>query len=227
MKIRTAAMAVLAAVVLATTGCQTALEGQAVGPGQGKDTGTPQTSQKPLPKVPPSQIEGIKQKEFPGRGHVEAPERVDYEESPPFGGAHDQVWVPCNGAVYTKAVRSEHVIHSLEHGAVWIAYNPDQVDEAAVAALAEKVTGKPYTMLSPFPGLDHPVSVQAWGFQLKVDDPGDPRIDQFITALRENQESTPEPGASCDNVGNFDLNNPPPFDPEPPGPDAVPETFQG
>ena len=77
--------------------------------------------------------------------------------------------------------------------------------------------------------MDRPLSVQAWGFQLKLDDPGDPRIDQFLTSLRENQETTPEPGASCDDPtgGKFEVNNPPAFDPSPPGGDAVPEDFKG
>ncbi len=38
-----------------------------------------------------------------------------------------QTWATCNGVVYTKAVRIENMVHTLEHGAVWIAYNPDTI----------------------------------------------------------------------------------------------------
>jgi len=43
--------------------------------------------------------------------------------------------------------------------------------------------------------LDRPISLQAWGLQLKVDSPADPRIDQFIQEFRIS--AAPEPGATC------------------------------
>ncbi|GAB3908539.1 hypothetical protein GCM10029964_108470 [Kibdelosporangium lantanae] len=132
------------------------------------------------------------------------------------------MWATCTGVVYTKAIRNESAVHSLEHGAVWIAYNPDQVTGDALAKLAQKVTNQPYMLMSPYPGLDKPVSLQSWGHRLKLTDPADPRVDQFIKALRQNSFTFPEPGATCDSTGMFDETNPPPFDPTPPGPDAMP-----
>jgi hypothetical protein len=114
------------------------------------------------------------------------------------------------------------MVHALEHGAVWIAYNPEQVTGDALAKLAQKVTNQPYMLMSPYPGLDKPVSVQSWGHRLKLTDPADPRVDQFTKALRQNPATFPEPGATCDSTGVFDEADPPPHDPTPPGPDAVP-----
>jgi hypothetical protein len=42
---------------------------------------------------------------------------------------------------------------------------------------------------------DRRISLQAWGYQLKVDNARDARIDEFISALRLN--ATQEPAASC------------------------------
>ena len=173
-------------------------------------------------KDPSKAIPGIKIREYAVGLHVEAPKRVNYDQSPPFGGAHDMIWAACNGVVYPKPVRSENMVHTLEHGAIWIAYNPDEIRGSALDALTAKVTGQTYLSISPYPGLDKPVSLQAWGHQLKLDDPDDPRIDQFIAALRMNQYTTPEPGASCDATPYFDVDDPPPFDPSPPGPGAMP-----
>ena len=50
-------------------------------------------------------------------------------------------------------------------------------------------------LMSPYPGLDKPISLQAWGYQLKVDNADDSRIDEFIKALRQN--ATQEPQAGC------------------------------
>jgi hypothetical protein len=55
-------------------------------------------------------------------------------------------------------------------------------------------------LMSKYPGLDKAISLQAWGFQLKVDNAGDKRIDDFIKDLRQN--ATQEPGAACSS-GNY------------------------
>ncbi len=165
---------------------------------------------------PSTQIPGIVIEPFAGGQHVAATDRVAYPQSPPFGGSHDAVWAACTGVVYPSAVRSENLVHSLEHGAIWIAYNPDTLSADGVAALAEKVDGQQYMVMSPFPGLDQPIALQSWGHQLKLSDPGDARIDQFVQALRRNPNTHPEPGASCAETGLFDQSNPPPFQPAPP-----------
>jgi type II secretory pathway pseudopilin PulG len=120
--------------------------------------------------------------------------KLSYPQSPPVGGTHNYNWERCQGDVYTDQVPNENAVHALEHGAVWITYNPslskDQVDK-----LASKVRGNDFMLMSPYPGLDKPISLQAWGFQLKLDDASDARIDQFIQDLRVN--ATMEPQATC------------------------------
>jgi hypothetical protein len=121
---------------------------------------------------------------------------LTYEQSPPVAGEHNPTWENCNGVVYTEQIPNEHAVHSLEHGTVWLAYRPD-LPADQVATLAAKVEGKEKAMMSPFPGLTNAVSLQAWGYQLKVDTVDDPRIDEFIKALRVNA-SIEGPTALCD-----------------------------
>ena len=82
---------------------------------------------------PSTQISGVVAQEYAGGQHVTADRQVAYTKSPPYGGAHDGYWAACNGVVYPNAVRTENLVHSLEHGAIWIAYNPDQVTGDALA----------------------------------------------------------------------------------------------
>ncbi|MGH4019279.1 MAG: DUF3105 domain-containing protein [Pseudonocardiaceae bacterium] len=171
---------------------------------------------------PSRQIDGVVAETYQGSQHVTSQQRVAYDKSPPFGGPHDAVWAACNGVVYDDAVRTENLVHSLEHGAVWITYDPGRVSGEALASLQRRVEGQGYTVMSPYPGLDSPISLQSWGHQLELDSADDPRIDQFIRALRLNQYTYPEVGASCDAAPQFDVTNPPPFVAEPPGPGAVP-----
>ena len=126
------------------------------------------------------------------RNHKPGPQT--YKTSPPVGGDHNPRWENCMGDVYDQPIPNEHAVHALEHGAVWLTYKQglpaDQVDK-----LKSKIQGKDYTLMSPFPNLDKNVSLQAWGYQLKVDTVDDPRIDEFIKALRTN--ATVEPNAAC------------------------------
>lgn len=167
-------------------------------------------------------IPGVVTQQYGGGQHIQPGQRIAYTKSPPFGGAHDGYWAACAGVVYPTAVRTENLVHSLEHGAVWIAYDPARVTGAALDTLRSKVDGQPYTVMSPYPALDQPISLQSWGHQLKLASADDERIDQFIRSLRLNRFTYPEVGASCDALGPgaFDQDNPPPFQPAPP-PSAV------
>ena len=181
-------------------------------------------------KDPSTHIKGIVVHNYgaANRGHISSDKRVAYDHSPPFGGPHDATWAACNGVVYSTAVRNENMVHALEHGAVWIAYNPTKINGPALQSLQDRVQGSNYLMLSPYPGLDSPISLQSWGHQLKLSNPADKRIDQFIQSLRLNQYTYPEVGASCDELpGLFDPAKPPPFVAAPPGPGAIPMNYGG
>jgi hypothetical protein len=119
---------------------------------------------------------------------------LTYPMSPPAGGPHNSRWQNCMGDVYPAEIAKEHAVHSLEHGAVWITYEPG-LPQDQIETLASKVSGVEFMMMSPFPGLGTPISVQAWGYQLRANEAGDERIDDFIAALRQN--ATQEAQASC------------------------------
>ncbi|WP_051548588.1 DUF3105 domain-containing protein [Nocardioides sp. URHA0032] len=115
---------------------------------------------------------------------------VDYPQSPPVGGPHDRAWLDCG--VYGEPVRDENAVHDLEHGTVWITYDPEaRVDLAALeAALPQN------GIISPYDGLDAPVVVTVWGRQLALDGADDPRLALFIDTFGGG-ETAPEPFASC------------------------------
>lgn len=117
---------------------------------------------------------------------------VEYEQTPPVGGDHNPLWLNCG--VYDEPIFSENAVHSMEHGAVWITYDP-ALDQAAVAQL-EELLPSTYAILSPFEGLPSPVVVSAWGRQLALDSPEDPQLEEFIAQYRSGGVA-PEIGASC------------------------------
>lgn len=122
---------------------------------------------------------------------------VDYEGDfgmfPPAGGPHNPSWLNCG--VYSEEQRNENAVHSLEHGAIWFTYNADQVSDADLEALRGVVPDE-YALLSPFPNLDAPMAVSAWGAQLKFDDATDETVADFIENYWRSP-NVPEPGAAC------------------------------
>lgn len=132
------------------------------------------------------------------RSHVEG--TVDYETSPPAYGAHNDIWQNCQGDIYTDPIPNEHAIHSLEHGAVWVTYQPD-LPQSDVDTLASMVEGTEKMFMSPYPGLEAPISLQAWGYQLQLADPNDSRLNDFVRAARVNA-SLEGPTAACSNGVN-------------------------
>jgi hypothetical protein len=145
-----------------------------------------------------------------GHDHVDGP--VTYAVTPPVGGPHNGVWM--NAGVYTKPVPSERAVPTLEHGAVSITYDPS-LSAAKVQQLVDffnKQTMIPeasdggrsnrYVDVSPWvdSSLPSPIMISAWGYQLGVDSPTDPRLQQFVDTFRHSKTYSPEYGSPVDGV---------------------------
>lgn len=139
-------------------------------------------------------VEGVETFEN-GAGHVETP--VTYPQTPPAGGEHHPTWLNCG--VYTEPVPNENAVHALEHGAVWVTYDPSMSSED-LDALKTKIPST-YSVLSPFEDVPSPIVLSAWNAQLQVDSADDPRIAEFFEEYWKS-EKVPEPGALC--TGGFD-----------------------
>lgn len=140
-----------------------------------------------------SNIEGVSNFGSQSQGH-DTNVVIENTELPPVGGVHDPAWQNCG--IYNEPVETKNALHSMEHGAVWITYNPS-LDSADVAQLEGLVRGESFLLLTPYPNLANDVVMTAWGVQLEVDSVDDERIEQFISVYR-NGPQTPEPGAPCD-----------------------------
>jgi Protein of unknown function (DUF3105) len=140
-------------------------------------------------------IAGVRYHQEPHHTHVEG--SLKYDTTPPTGGNHSQYWADCTGTVYAQPIANENAVHMLEHGAIWITYNANDVKGAQLDTLKKYVSGIDRMALSPYPNLKTPISLQAWNYQLFLTSATDPRITQFISALKYNSKTTPEYGATC------------------------------
>jgi len=137
----------------------------------------------------PSDLSAVKSYDDLSADHT--PDDVDYPQSPPVGGEHAPEWLECG--VYDVPVREENAVHDLEHGTVWISYNPD-LGDGDVDELASELPQN--GILAPYPGLTAPVVVTVWGKQLALVDPDDPRLELFIRTYGGG-ETAPEPNVTC------------------------------
>ena len=123
--------------------------------------------------------------------HVEG--RIYEDHEVPAGGAHSPNWANCG--FYSEPMPAEFAVHSLEHGAVWITYQPDlpgdQLDVLRrLARPADKV------LVSPIEGQESSITATAWRSKLDLNSADDPRLEQFVAEFGGSL-SAPEPGGPC------------------------------
>jgi Protein of unknown function (DUF3105) len=151
---------------------------------------------KPEESVP---LTGVKAFKYTG-SHKDG--RLSYTENPPTGGVHNPSYQNCG--IYDTQIALENAVHSLEHGAVWITYQPDLAADQ-VTKIREYAKGQTYMLVSPYQygALDKPIYVVAWNHSMGVDKADDKRIASFIKKYKNVADNTPEFGAACTaGIGN-------------------------
>jgi hypothetical protein len=151
-----------------------------------------QASPEPPSGVPaPEGIDGVTAVDVASRDHVRG--TVEYPTYPPLGGDHFPTWHDCG--FYDLQILDEAAVHSLEHGAVWVAYREDAPAEELdfLRGLADEST---HVLVSAYPGLRSFYVVTAWGRQLDLDSIDDPRLGAFLGEYLGGGVA-PEPGSSC------------------------------
>ncbi|MET0932585.1 MAG: DUF3105 domain-containing protein [Mycetocola sp.] len=117
---------------------------------------------------------------------------VEYPQTPPAGGDHNPAWLNCG--VYTEVQPNENAVHSLEHGAIWVTYDPS-ISAEDLDLLKSKLPST-HAILSPYEDLPSPIVLSGWDVQLQVDEASDERIGEFFEEYWKSND-VPEPNASC------------------------------
>ena len=146
------------------------------------------------PAAPPDGVEEVADL---SRDHTEDP--VDYPGIIPVGGPHTPFWQNCG--FYDQPLEDlRPAVHSLEHGAVWIGFDPD-LPADQVQVLRGITDDRAFTLAAPLetlPDGDTRVVASAWGNRIELDGVDDPDLEQFLDAFVQGPQ-TPEPNAQCAN----------------------------
>lgn len=134
-----------------------------------------------------------------------------YTTDPPTSGPH--IGSLAAWGVHSEPITKELQIHSLEDAGVVINYQPD-LEQATVDRLAALtrsysdliIEGSQdnQVVMSPYPGLDHPIVLTAWRHIDRLDQFDEARIKRFINAYKNidhhaesgDRPTTPTPGTS-------------------------------
>ena len=137
-----------------------------------------------------------------GQGtHVETP--VTYDMSPPVSGSHSGTPAQCG--TYGTPIPNENLVHSLEHGAVAVLYQPTIPQEEATQIEELVASYDSHTISAPFEGeMETPIAVVAWANILRLDRFDEAAITEFIEAFRAGGQA-PEAFQDCPKESDDDF----------------------
>ncbi|MGH2756995.1 MAG: DUF3105 domain-containing protein [Actinomycetota bacterium] len=143
--------------------------------------------------------------------HVEG--TVSYTMSPPVSGQHAQQPAPCG--IFGEQIPNENLVHTLEHGAVGVLYEPD-LDPADIKDI-EGIVGSfdSHVFSAPYAEMETPITLVAWANMIRLDNLDRDVVTGFIDAFSRGGQA-PEASEECPSDANQ------PFDPSP-EPTASPE----
>ena len=132
-------------------------------------------------KAIPDELPGVSEQADEGRDHVESGQTVAYVTATPTSGTHAASSPRCG--IYREQLPAEFAVHSLEHGAVVIWYQPSLATEelSGLEAIVNRFDDR--VILSPNAELTQPVVATGWN-RLKAYDGADSELEQFIEIYR-------------------------------------------
>lgn len=135
------------------------------------------------PQRTPAAIHGHPVMDFDESGvneHVSG--SVDYETTPPTHGPHASAPAACG--MHSEPIPDENMVHSLEHGAVGLLYEPTLAieDIRTLEEIAGSYDGRVFS--APYPDIPTPIAVTSWGEMMRLDSLDAGAVREYIETFR-------------------------------------------
>jgi hypothetical protein len=117
--------------------------------------------------------------------HVAEGSVIHYDINPPSSGPHYPT--PASWGVYPQALATGTWVHNLEHGGIVVLYQcpttcaalQAQMQDLFTQTATESQFQERKLVTTPYPGLDHLIRVQAWGWTMPLDSVDTAAINAF------------------------------------------------
>lgn len=144
----------------------------------------------------PDEINGHAITAFGGAGvgdHSEQPQT--YEMTPPVQGFHSSTPAACG--VHATQLVDEELVHSLEHGAVALLFDPRATPEdiKELEALASEADEN--VVSAPYEGMEPAFAIASWGERMDLDELDIAAVNEYIDVFAG---KGPEAGRTCPNT---------------------------
>ncbi len=115
-----------------------------------------------------------------GRQHFPDGTKITYDTNPPAEGNHYPE--PQDAGIYPTPPADGHLVHSLEHGAVILWYNPKMLSKDQIKQLTDifNSISLSKTIMTSRESMDVPVAVTSWGRLLKLKTIDEKQIKAFF-----------------------------------------------
>jgi len=129
---------------------------------------------------------------YEGANHVEEGTKVTYQSNPPTSGNH---WGdPLLDGIYDTEKPDEAIVHSLEHGRVWISYQPSSLPQSAIDQLKIIASEEKRVILTPRALNETPIALAAWERldTFSLDESGNVDTERVIDFIERYRDKGPE-----------------------------------
>ena len=150
-----------------------------------------------LRQTAPTEIDGHEVLSFStsNGGQQTHAEPYTYDEettgvNPPVSGRHHPQSAECG--VHPEKIPDANFVHTLEHGAVGVLYQPKEIPLRDIKGIEDIVSSYPDTVLSaPYPTLSDPIVLASWSRKMPLDTFDADVIREYIDTFRDT-EPAPE-----------------------------------
>lgn len=110
-------------------------------------------------KTSPTSPDYSRQTQYEGNRHETEGTDLTYQLNPPTSGSH---WPdPLLDGIYDTEKPDEAIVHSLEHGRIWISYQPS-LPQSALEQLKGIASREKRVILTPRASNETPIALAAW-----------------------------------------------------------------
>jgi len=135
----------------------------------------------------------------PGQGHLNAGVPFNYPTIPAHGGPHAGNLLPCS--VYPDEQSQERILHSMEHGAVVIFFQPDVASGDDITQIrqlgTELLREGNRIVVAPNRQLTNPIVIASWARLLPLQTFEDATIRGFVDAFENDGPENIPRGNAC------------------------------